>query len=90
MNLDKEKKKTVRNAKKILNQISRDANTPKNIRRAAREANRELGNEELSLSVRSSNAIKKLQNIAEDPQIPRFARTSIMRAIAELDQLTRD
>lgn len=90
MNLDEEKKGHVRNAKKILNQIARDANTPKNIRRAAREANRELGNEDLSLSVRSSNAIDKLQNIAEDPQIPRFARTAILEAIAELDELTRN
>ncbi|NIQ05403.1 MAG: hypothetical protein GWO20_06650 [Candidatus Korarchaeota archaeon] len=85
-----EKEKRAREAKKILNQIARDANTPKNIRRAAREANRELENKELSLSVRSSNAIDKLQKIAEDPQIPRFARTSILEAIAELDDLTRD
>jgi len=83
------KKEELRSAKRILNKIAQDANTPKNIRRVAREATRELEKEEMSLSVRSSNAIDQLQTIAEDPQIPTFARTKILEAVAKLDDLTR-
>jgi len=71
-------------AKRILLSIARDLNTPRNIRRAAREAIRELDKEDLSLSLRAANAIDILQEITEDPQIPPFARTAILEAISLL------
>ncbi|MHA1590709.1 MAG: UPF0147 family protein [Candidatus Njordarchaeales archaeon] len=85
-----EKRQALENAKKILVKISRDLSTPRNIRRAARNALRELENEELSLALRAANAIDILQEITDDPQIPPFARTAILEAISLLDIVAKE
>ncbi len=83
---DEELKKAVR----ILTSIARDLNTPRNIRRAARDAIRELEKKDLSLGLRVANAIDILQEITDDPQIPSFARTAILEAISILDILAKE
>ncbi len=83
---DEELKKAIR----ILTSIARDLNTPRNIRRAARDAIRELEKKDLSLGLRVANAIDILQEITDDPQIPSFARTAILEAISILDILAKE
>ncbi len=90
MNASEEREKALRDAKQILIQIARDLNTPRNIRRAARNALRELENEELSLALRAANAIDILQEVTDDPQIPTFARTAILEAISLLDMIAKE
>jgi len=90
MSASEEREKTLRDAKQILMQIARDLNTPRNIRRAARNALRELENEDLSLALRAANAIDILQEVTDDPQIPTFARTAILEAISLLDIIARE
>jgi len=90
LNASEEREKALRDAKQILIQIARDLNTPRNIRRAARNALRELENEELSLALRAANAIDILQEVTDDPQIPTFARTAILEAISLLDMIAKE
>jgi len=85
-----ERDKALRDAKQILMQIARDLSTPRNIRRAARNALRELDNTELSLALRAANAIDILQEVTDDPQIPTFARTAILEAISLLDLIAKE
>ena len=85
-----ERDELLKNAVKILTSIARDLNTPRNIRRAARDAIRELEKKDLSLGLRVANAIDILQEITDDPQIPTFARTSILEAISILDTLAKE
>lgn len=88
--MSEDKEKILRDAKQILMQIAHDLNTPRNIRRAARNAIRELDNNEISLALRAANAIDILQEITDDPQIPTFARTAILEAISLLDILAKE
>jgi len=83
---DEDLKKAIR----ILTSIARDLNTPRNIRRAARDAIRELEKKESSLGLRVANAIDILQEITDDPQIPSFARTAILEVISILDILAKE
>jgi len=85
-----DKERTLKDARQILMQIAHDLNTPRNIRRAARDALRELENTELSLALRAANAIDILQEITDDPQIPTFARTAILEAISLLDLIAKE
>jgi len=85
-----EREEHLRNAIKILTSIARDLNTPRNIRRAARDAIRELEKKDLSLGLRVANAIDILQEITDDPQIPSFARTAILEAISILDIIAKE
>ncbi len=88
--MSEDKEKILKDAKQILMQIAHDLNTPRNIRRAARNAIRELDNEEISLALRAANAIDILQEITDDPQIPTFARTAILEAISLLDIIAKE
>ena len=88
--MSEDKEKILRDAKQILMQIAHDLNTPRNIRRAARNAIRELDNADLSLALRAANAIDILQEITDDPQIPTFARTAILEAISLLDIISKE
>ncbi len=84
-----DREENLKMAKQILIKISRDMGTPRNIRRAAREALRQLEDESLSLALRAANAIDILQEVTDDPQIPTFARTAILEAISLLDTIAK-
>ncbi|PTD93390.1 hypothetical protein C9439_08255 [archaeon SCG-AAA382B04] len=72
----------------VLDRIINDNSIPKNIRRAAKEAKKELINGEGDLTVNATNAISELNDINEDPNIPIHARTKIWDAISLLEELT--
>jgi len=88
--MNDEKQEAKKNAVRILVQIARDLNTPRNIRRAAKEAIRQLENDEISLALRAANAIDILQEITDDPQMPTFARTAILEVISLLDIVAKE
>lgn len=76
-------------ALEILKSIANNPNIPRNIRRVAREAFTELRQEGLTIALRAANAIEKITSVLDEPQIPLFARTSMLQVIELLDKLTK-
>ena len=69
----------------ILKVIAEDNTTPRNIRRIAKESSDILSNESLTPAVRASNAIDRLEEISQDPNMPPYTRVRIWNAISALE-----
>lgn len=70
----------------VLDQLAEDTSVPRNIRRGATEAKAKL-EMNAPLDVRAAGAIGKLDDLANDPNIPMHGRTIIYRIITELENL---
>ncbi|HEY3421077.1 MAG TPA: UPF0147 family protein [Methanomassiliicoccales archaeon] len=70
----------------VLDQLAEDTSVPRNIRRGATEAKAKL-EQSAALDVRVAGAIGKLDDLANDPNIPMHGRTIIYRIITELENL---
>jgi len=75
----------IRQAIVMLMRIVNDTAVPRNIRRAATEAIKQLRDESLSPGVRAANAISILDEISQDPNMPIYARTLIWNVISLLE-----
>jgi uncharacterized protein (UPF0147 family) len=75
----------IKQASSILLLISEDNTTPRNIRRAAKEALDLLNSHDLSLAVRVANAISVLDEISQDPNMPPYTRTRIWNVVSVLE-----
>ncbi|HNU35490.1 MAG TPA: UPF0147 family protein [Methanomassiliicoccales archaeon] len=73
----------------VLDQLSEDTSVPRNIRRGATEAKGRLNQDGEALDVRVAGAIGKLDDLANDPNIPMHGRTVIYRIISELENLLK-
>ncbi len=73
----------------LLDQLSEDTSVPRNIRRGATEAKGRLNQDGEALDVRVAGAIGKLDDLANDPNIPMHGRTVIYRIISELENLLK-
>ncbi|MBP1357333.1 MAG: UPF0147 family protein, partial [Sulfolobus sp.] len=60
----------------MLQKIVNDTSVPRNIRRAATDAIRNLQDSSLSPGVRAANAIGILEDISQDPNMPTHTRIS--------------
>jgi uncharacterized protein (UPF0147 family) len=69
----------------VLGQLSEDTSVPRNIRRGATDAKLRLEKTSDPLDVRISGALGKLDELANDPNIPMHGRTVIYRVITELE-----
>ncbi len=69
----------------MLMRIVNDASVPRNIRRAATEAIRQLRDESLSPGVRAANAISVLDEISQDPNMPVHTRITIWNIMTLLE-----
>ncbi len=78
----------IKNCYQVLDKIINDNSIPKNIRRAANNAKKELRSGDGDLTVRATAAIECLNNVNDDPNIPIHARTEIWNAISILERLT--
>ena len=72
-------------AMSILNRVSEDNTTPRNIRRTAKQASDLLLDERTSLAARAANAIDILDQISQDPNMPMYTRTRIWNVISVLE-----
>ena len=72
-------------AKAVLSLISEDRTTPRNIRRAAKEASEMLDLPEQSQAVRAAQAINILDDISQDPNMPPYTRTRIWNIVSLLE-----
>ncbi|MEM0440131.1 MAG: UPF0147 family protein [Candidatus Caldarchaeum sp.] len=71
----------------ILETIVNDTETPRNIRRIAKQASTELFNEKLKPAVRAANSIEMIEEIINDPNMPSFTRTQLWLAISILETI---
>jgi uncharacterized protein (UPF0147 family) len=71
----------------VLGQISEDTTTPRNIRRAARQAIDALKLVDHSHAVRASNAISVLDDILQDPNMPPYTRVKLWNVISLLEAI---
>jgi uncharacterized protein (UPF0147 family) len=82
---NKEYENRVQQAKAVLSLISEDRTTPRNIRRAAKEASEMLELPEQSQAVRAAQAINILDDISQDPNMPPYSRTRIWNIVSLLE-----
>ncbi|EZQ02399.1 MULTISPECIES: UPF0147 family protein [Acidianus] len=69
----------------LLQKIVNDTSVPRNIRRAATDAIRNLQDQGLSAGVRAANAIGILEEISQDPNMPVHTRISIWNVVSILE-----
>ncbi len=70
---------------KILDQLAEDTSVPRNIRRGAKESQELLLKSSEALDIRTFTVISKLDELANDPNIPLHGRTLIWNVISELE-----
>jgi uncharacterized protein (UPF0147 family) len=65
----------------VLGMVSEDSTTPRNIRRAAKDAMGALQSSEYTPAVRASNAVSLLDEILQDPNMPfLYLHASLLRS----------
>lgn len=71
----------------LLSGVSEDTTTPRNIRRAAKEAIEALQNSEFTPAVRASNAISRLDEILQDPNMPPYTRVKLWNVMSLIEAI---
>jgi uncharacterized protein (UPF0147 family) len=79
----------IKQALGVLNEVSNDNTTPRNIRRAAKDAMDALQAASNSIGVRASNAISILDDISQDPNMPPYTRVKLWN-VASILEAVRD
>lgn len=74
----------------MLEEIKEDNSVPRNIRDGAEECEEMLLNSDDELDVRIASSIFKLEELADDPNIPLHGRTLIWNVISRLESLKGD
>lgn len=82
-----EYKERLEQATMMLGQISEDTTTPRNIRRAAKEAIDALQTGEVTAAVKASNAISILDDILQDPNMPPYTRVKLWNVMSLLEAI---
>ena len=77
----------IKQALGVLNEVSNDNTTPRNIRRAAKTAMDSLQAPANSIGVRASNAISILDEISQDPNMPAYTRTRLWQVASLLEAI---
>jgi uncharacterized protein (UPF0147 family) len=70
-----------------LSMLSEDNSIPRNIRRGSEEVKRILLNESDPIDLRVASATSKLDELANDPNIPLHGRTLIWNIMSRLEEL---
>jgi hypothetical protein len=70
-----------------LQQISDSNITPRNIRKIVKDSVLMLQDTKQSVAVRAANAISLLDEVAQDPNMPSFARVTLWSAVSELESI---
>ena len=75
----------IKQALAVLNEVSNDNTTPRNIRRAAKDAMDSLQAVSNTIGVRASNAISMLDEIGQDPNMPPYTRVKLWNVASILE-----
>ena len=70
-----------------LQQIADSNITPRNIRKIVKDSIAMLQDAKVSMAVRAANAISMLDEVAQDPNMPSFARVTLWSAVSELESI---
>ena len=75
----------IKQALGVLNEVSNDNTTPRNIRRSAKDAMDSLQATSNTIGVRASNAISILDEIGQDPNMPPYTRVKLWNVASILE-----
>jgi uncharacterized protein (UPF0147 family) len=70
-----------------LVQIADSTTIPRNIRKLVKDSITMLQDEKQSIAIRAANAISLLDEVAQDPNMPSHARTTLWTAVSELEAI---
>ena len=71
----------------ILNEVANDKTVPRNVRNAVMAAKLDLANEKLDMELRVSSAVSVLDEVANDINLPPYARTQVWKIVSKLEAL---
>ena len=77
----------IKQALVVLGAISEDNTTPRNIRRAAKDAMNAMQTSEYTPAVRASNAISLMDEILQDPNMPPYTRVKLWNVMSLLEAI---
>jgi len=77
----------IQQASRILNEISEDRTTPRNIRQAAKDAMEALLTAGPTLALKAANAISILDDISQDMNMPPHSRVKIWNAVSLIEAI---
>jgi uncharacterized protein (UPF0147 family) len=75
----------IEEAMNMLGMVSEDTTTPRNIRRAAKQAVTALQLVDNTPAVRAANAISVLDEILQDPNMPPYTRVKLWNVMSLLE-----
>jgi uncharacterized protein (UPF0147 family) len=77
----------IKQALAVLGAVSEDNTTPRNIRRAAKDAMGAMQTGEYTPAVRASNAVSLLDEILQDPNMPPYTRVKLWNVMSLLEAI---
>ncbi|HUT17321.1 MAG TPA: UPF0147 family protein [Acidobacteriota bacterium] len=77
----------IKQALAVLGEVSEDSTTPRNIRRAAKDAMNVLQTNEYTPAVRASNAVSLLDEILQDPNMPPYTRVKLWNIMSLIEAI---
>ena len=77
----------IKQALSVLGAVSEDNTTPRNIRRAAKDAMNAMQSSEYTPAVRASNAISLMDEILQDPNMPPYSRVKLWNVMSLLEAI---
>ena len=77
----------IKQALVVLGAVSEDNTTPRNIRRAAKDAMNAMQTSEYTPAVRASNAISLMDEILQDPNMPPYTRVKLWNVMSLLEAI---
>jgi len=77
----------IKQAVSVLGLVSEDTTTPRNIRRAAKDAIDALQAGQYTPAVRASNAVSILDEILQDPNMPPYTRVKLWNVMSLIEAI---
>jgi uncharacterized protein (UPF0147 family) len=77
----------IKQALAVLEAVSEDTTTPRNIRRAAKDSMNALQTAEFTPAVKASNAISLLDEILQDPNMPPYTRVKLWNVMSQIEAI---
>jgi len=77
----------IKQALVVLGEVSEDSTTPRNIRRAAKDAMNVMQTNEYTPAVRASNVISILDEILQDPNMPAYTRVKLWNIMSFIEAI---
>lgn len=74
-------------ALQTLTQIASNPTTPKNIKKTITDLIASLKNSQEPLAIRAANAISRLDDLTQDPNMPSYVRVTLWQAVSSLENI---